>query len=82
MWRAGRKRSTSEGEKDILSCTLNLPKAVLINRFSDLNPDRCVSTPHINLTGFIKDTFRCNIGTQLGTRIQTRSKRGSNSKDT
>ena len=76
---ASRRRSTSEGEGELLSSTLNLPETVTINRFSNLNTDRCVSTPQINLTGFIDDTFRNNRGTCLESRIQTRSKGGSNS---
>ncbi len=76
---ASRGRSTSEGEGELLSSTLNLPETVTINRFSNLNTDRCVSTPQINLTGFIDDTFRNNRGTCLESRIQTRSKGGSNS---
>ncbi len=35
----GIKRSMSEGEWDVLSSTLNLPEACLINRFSNLNAD-------------------------------------------
>ena len=37
--------------------------------------------PHINVTGFIDDTYRDNRGTWLEGRIQTRSNKGSNSID-
>ena len=40
-----------------------------------------MSTPHINVTGFIDDTYRDNRGTWLEGRIQTRSNKGSNSID-
>ena len=40
-----------------------------------------VSTPQINVTGFIDDTYHDNRGTQLEERIQTRSNKGSNSID-
>ena len=50
------------GEGLRLSSTLNIPETVSINGFSNLNPDRCVSTPQINLTGFIDDTFCNNRG--------------------
>ena len=42
---AARRRSTSEGEGERLSSTLNLPEAAQFNRF---NPDRYASTPQIN----------------------------------
>ena len=37
--------------------------------------------PHVNVMGFIDDTYRDNRGTQLEERIRTRSNRGSNSID-
>ena len=40
-----------------------------------------MSTPQINVTGFIDDTYRNNRGTRLEERIRTRSNRGSNSID-
>ena len=70
------------GEGDILSSTRDMPQASSTNRFSNFNSDRCVSTPQINVTGFIDDTYRDNRGTRLEGRIQTRSKRDSNSIDT
>ena len=79
--RGVRRRSTSLGEGDILNSTIDLPQASSKNRFSNFNQDRCVSTPHINVTGFIDDTYRDNRGTQLEERIRTRSNRGSNSID-
>ena len=42
---AARRRSTSEGEGDRMSSTLNLPEAVRFDRF---NPDRYTSTPADN----------------------------------
>ena len=78
---AARKRSTSEGEEDRLSSTLNLPEAVPIHRFNEFNAERCVSTHHINITGFMDDNFESNRGTRLESRIRTRSRGGSNSID-
>ena len=57
MERRARRRSTSLGDEDILSSTIDLPQASSTNRFSNFNNDRCVSTPHINVTGFLDDTF-------------------------
>ena len=56
------------GEGDILSSTLDVPQASSTNRFStnrfpNFNPDRCVSTPQINVTGFNDDTYHDNRGT-------------------
>ena len=48
------------GEGEILNSTIDLPQASSTNRFSNFNPDRCVSTPQINVTGFIDDTFHNN----------------------
>ena len=79
--RGTRRRSTSLGEGDILSSTIDVPQASSINGFSNFNPDRCVSTPQINVTGFIDDTYRDNRGTRLEARIRTRSRGGSNSID-
>ena len=78
--RGARRRSTSVGEGDILSSTLHVPQASSTNRFSNFNPDRCVSTLQINVTGFI-DTYHDNRGTRLEERIGTRSNKGSNSND-
>ena len=78
--RGARRRSTSVGEGDILSSTLHVPQASSTNRFSNFNPDRCVSTLQINVTGFI-DTYHDNRGTRLEERIGTRSNKGSNSID-
>ena len=76
-----RKRSTSEGEGKRLSSTLNLPGSAPITRFNEFNTERCVSTPHINMMGFIDDNFEDNRGTRLKSRIRTRSRGGSNSID-
>ena len=61
--RGARRRSTSLGDGDILSSTIDMPQASSTNRFSNFNPDRCVSTPQINVTGFIDDTYCNNRGT-------------------
>ena len=79
--RGSRRRSTSLGDRDILNSTIELPQASSTNRFSNFNQDRCVSTPHINVTGFIDDTYRDNRGTRLEERIRTSSNKGSNSID-
>ena len=55
---SSRRRSTSEGEGGILSSTLNLPDYAQTSRLPEFNPVRCGSTPHINTTGFIDDTYR------------------------
>ena len=69
------------GEGAILSSTIDMPQASSINRFSYFNPDRCMSTPQFNVTGFIDDTYCYTRGTQLEARIRTRSRGGSNSID-
>ena len=63
------------------SSTLNLPEATPNTRFNGFNTERCVSTPHINITGFIDGNFEDNRGTLLEYRIRTRSRGGSNSID-
>ena len=78
MERRARRRSTSLGDGDILSSTIDMPQASSTNRLSNFN-ERCVSTPQINVTGFIDDTYRDNRGTRLEGRIQTRSNKGSSS---
>ena len=80
MERRARRRSTSLVDGDILSSTIDMPQASLTNRLSNFY-ERCVSIPHINVTGFIDDTYRDNRGTRLEGRIQTRSNKGSSSKD-
>ena len=40
------------------------------DRFANMNPDRCVSEPQIDLIGFNEDVTGC----QLETRIRTRSR--------
>ena len=69
------------GDGDILSSTIDMPQASSTNRLSNFNNDRCVSTPHIIVSGFIDDTYRDNRGTRLEGRIQTRSNNGSSSID-
>ena len=54
---AGRRRSTSEGEGDRLSSTLNLPEATRFNQFENINSNRYASTPQIDVTGFIDDNI-------------------------
>ena len=78
---ANRRRSTSEGERDHLSSTLNLPEHTSNSRIPSFNPERCVSTPHINTTGFIDDTYRDHRGARLEPRARTRSRGGSSSLD-
>ena len=63
------------------SSTLNLPEATPNTRFNGFNTERCVSTPHNNITGFIDGNFEDNRGTRLEYRIRTRSREGSNSID-
>ena len=58
-----------------------MPEATPITRFNGFNTEQCVSTPHINITGFIDGNFEDNRGTRLEYRIQTRSRGGSNSID-
>ena len=76
-----RRRSTSEGEGDLLSNTLNLPEAVFTPRLNELNPERCTSTPQINVSGFIDDNYSSNRGTRLEPRPRTRSRGGFNAID-
>ena len=76
-----RRRSTSEGERDHMSSTLNLPEHTSISRLPNFNPERCVSSPHINATGFIDDTYRDHRGARLEPRTRTRSRGGSSSLD-
>ena len=78
-----RRRSTSEGDGDgdLLSSTLKLPDHAPPTRLPQFNPERCVSTPHINATGFIDDTYRDHRGTRLEPRVCTRSRGGSNVAD-
>jgi len=78
---AGRRRSTSEGEGDRLSSTLNLPEAARFNRFENINSNRYASTPQIDVTGFIDDNIESSRGTRLEPRIRTRSRPVSNAID-
>ena len=75
----GRRRSASESDGDVMSSTLNPTNPTQINKSIIVNNDRCISNPHLNVSGFIDDSYRDNMGTRLETRIQTRSKGGSNS---
>ena len=75
---ATRRRSTSEGEGDRLSSTLNLPEAVQFNRF---NSDRYASTPQVNTTGFIDDNYESSRGTHFEPRVRTRSRGATNTID-
>ena len=68
--RGVRRRSTSLGEGDILSSTTNVPQASSTDRFANVNPDRCVSNPQIDLIGFTDDV----TGDQLEARTRTRSR--------
>jgi len=81
MWGTGRRRSTSEGDGDRLSSTLNLPEATRFNRFDDIDSNRYASTPHVNITGFIDDNLESGRGTQFESRVRTRSRPISNTID-
>ena len=67
---AGRRRSTSEGEGDRLSSTLDLPEAARFNRLEIVN--RYVSTPQIDVTGFIDANIESSRGTRFESRVRTR----------
>ena len=58
------------GEGDVLNSTTNVPQASSTDRFANMNPDRCMSEPQIDLIGFDEDV----TGGQLETRIRTRSR--------
>ena len=56
----GRRRSASESDGDVMSITLNPAELRQLNRFSDRNNNEIsASTPHINVLGFIDDSY-CN----------------------
>ncbi len=78
---AGRRRSTSEGEGDRLSSTLDLPEAARFNRLEIVNSNRYASTPQIDVTGFIDDNMESSRGTRLEPRVRTRSRPVSNAID-
>ena len=59
------------GEGDILNSTTNVPQASSIDRFSNMNSDRCMSNPQIDLIEFTDDI----TGDQLEARTWTRSRR-------
>jgi len=65
----GRRCSVSESDGDIMNSTLNPSQA----RQLDRNHEISTSTPQINVTGFIDDSYHNNLGTRLQTRIHTRS---------
>ena len=58
------------GEGDVLNSTTNVPQASSSDRFASVNPDRCMSDPHIDLIAFDEDV----PAGQLETRIRTRSR--------
>ena len=68
--RGARRKSTSSGVGDILNSTTNVPQASSTDRFTNVNPDRCVSEPQIDLIGFNEDVTEV----QLETRTRTRSR--------
>ena len=76
MWGAAKRRSTSEGEGERLSSTLNLPEAIRFDRFNFY-----ASTPQVNTTGFIDDNYESSTGTRLEPRVCTRSRGVTNSMD-
>ena len=76
-----RRRSTSEGEGDRLSSTLNLPEAARFNRFDHIDSNRYASTPQISITGFIDDNLESSRGTRFEPRVRTKLRAVSNSID-
>jgi len=69
----GRRRSASESDGNVMSSTLNPNEPRQVNiRYSYRSNGTYASNPHINLSRFIDDSYRDNIGTRLQTRIQTR----------
>ena len=58
------------GEGDVLNSTTNVPQTSSTDRFANMNPDRCVSEPQIDLIAFNEDV----PAGQLETRIWTRSR--------
>ena len=80
--RGTRRRSKSLGEGEILISATDVTQTSSTDRFSNFNPDRCVFTPQINVIGFTDDSYRSNTGTQMESRIRTRSKGVPNSIDT
>ena len=73
----GRRRSASESDGDVMNSTLNPSQARQLDRNNEIS----TSTPQINVSGFIDDSFRNNLGTRLQTRIHTRSKGDSRSNE-
>ena len=70
----GRRRSASESDGDVMNSILNPNDHRQFDSFSERNNEISVSTPHLNVSGFIDDSYRNNMGTRLQTRIHTRSK--------
>ena len=68
----GRRRSASESNGDHLNTSSN-PASNPID-FNDDSPNlsKCISTPNVNNTGFIDDSYRNSFGTRLETRPVTR----------
>ena len=65
------------GEGDVLNSTTNVPQASSTDRFANMNPDRWVSEPQIDLIALDEDV----AGGQLETRIWTRSRGAPNDTD-
>ena len=74
MGAGGRRRSASESDGDVMNSILNPNDHHQFDSFSERNNEISVSTPHLNVSGFIDDSYRNNMGTRLQTRIHTRSK--------
>ena len=64
----GRRRLASENDGDVMNSTLNPSQARQFGRNNE------ISTPHLNVSGFIDDSFHNNMGTRLQTRNHTRSR--------
>ena len=68
----GRRRSASESDGDHLNVSLNpTPNPADFNNELP-NLSKCISTPNVNNTGFIDDSYRDSFGTRLDTRPVTR----------
>ena len=66
----GRRRSASESDGDVMNSLLNPSQPRQMDRFHDRNNEILNSTPHLNVSGFIDDSYRDNLGTRL-TRAHT-----------
>ena len=58
------------GEGDFLNSTTNVPQASSTDRFTNMNPDKCVSEPQIDLIGFNEDVTGGQLETRTRNQIQ------------